>query len=128
MARQISNLEKDALDLIKNTRGGLLQSDLWKKLGLDSREGSRLVLRLTKRGIIRREQVSVNGRRTYKLFLIEDSRPTAKLEVNVGSILDLPCITCPYIDQCGPGNFYDPATCPLMENWVYHRALELTRG
>ena len=31
---------------------GMLQSDLWKKLKLNSRDGSRLALRLERRGLI----------------------------------------------------------------------------
>ena len=33
---------------------GMLQSDLWKKLKLNSRDGSRLALRLERRGLITR--------------------------------------------------------------------------
>ncbi len=118
MSKQMSNLEKEALNLIKNSDNGILQSELVKELGLDSREGSRLVLRLTKKGLIRREQVSVNGRRTYRLLPVESRPEKASIKIDITTILDIPCTTCPYIDQCGPGNFYDPATCHLMDRWL----------
>lgn len=118
MAKLMEDLEKSALSLIKKNKEGLLQSDLWKMLGLDSREGSRLVLRLTKKGLIRREQVMVNGRRTYRLFLVESDSGGKSIIVDLSNVLDIPCTTCPYIESCGPGNFYDPATCPLMDSWL----------
>ncbi|MEB3779934.1 MAG: MarR family transcriptional regulator [Desulfurococcales archaeon] len=126
MSKQMSNLEKEALNLIKNSNG-ILQSELVKELGLDSREGSRLVLRLTKKGLIRREQVSVNGRRTYRLLPVESKPQKASIKINITTILDIPCTTCPYIDQCGPGNFYDPATCPLMDRWLEENANKISR-
>ncbi len=113
----ISELEKKALEIIK-THKGVLQSDLWKMLGLDSREGSRLVLRLVKKGLIKREQVSVNGRRTYKLTTIEAAEEALTIKINIASILDIPCATCPHINECGLKNFYDPATCPLLDHWI----------
>ncbi|MCE4612715.1 MAG: Lrp/AsnC family transcriptional regulator [Desulfurococcales archaeon] len=118
VAKLVEDLEKSALTLIKNSKDGLLQSDLWKMLGLDSREGSRLVIRLAKKGLIRREQVMVNGRRTYRLYLVESDSSAKRILVDLTSILDIPCTTCPYIESCGPGNFYDPATCPLMDSWL----------
>ncbi len=116
--RQLSDLEKKALEIIKNSRDGVLQSELWKMLGLDSREGSRLVLRLAKRGIIKRQQVSINGRRTYKLTIVERGEESLTIKVDVSSILDIPCATCPFIGECSPKNFHDPATCPFLDAWL----------
>lgn len=114
----IGELEKKALEIIETQEGGVLQSDLWKMLGLDSREGSRLVLRLVKKGLIKREQVSVNGRRTYKLTPAKMAAEPVTVKINIASILDIPCTTCPHLSECGPKNFYDPATCPLLEAWL----------
>jgi len=127
VARQLSDLEKKALDIIKNSKDGVLQSDLWKMLGLDSREGSRLVLRLAKRGLIRRQQVSVNGRRTYKLTAVEVSEESITLKINIGSVLDIPCATCPFISECTRRQFHDPATCPFLDAWL-ERKLKAGRG
>ncbi|MCE4602362.1 MAG: Lrp/AsnC family transcriptional regulator [Desulfurococcales archaeon] len=119
MARQIGDLEKAALDLIRSRNGSILQSDLWKELGLDSREGSRLVIRLVKKGLVKRETVSINGRKTYRLFAVEQTAKTApSLAVDLKTAMDVPCTTCPYIAQCGPGNFYDPATCAWLDSWL----------
>ncbi|MEB3759561.1 MAG: MarR family transcriptional regulator [Desulfurococcales archaeon] len=114
---QLSELEKKALELIKS-RDGILQSELWKTLGLDSREGSRLVLRLVKKGLVKREQVSVNGRRTYRLFTIEDRAKKVSLLIDMSTAIRIPCTTCPFFDECGPRNFHDPSTCILLEIWL----------
>ncbi|MCE4621543.1 MAG: winged helix DNA-binding protein [Desulfurococcales archaeon] len=116
---KISRLERMALELIKS-RGseGILQSELWKTLNLDSREGSRLVLRLAKKGLITRKPVMVNGRKTYRLLFNERSTVRPRIQLSLDSILDIPCATCPYMDQCDIGNYYDPRTCPWLERWL----------
>ena len=48
---------------------GTPQSELWKKLKLTSRDGSRLALKLERMGIITREKILEKGRWTYKLIL-----------------------------------------------------------
>jgi len=54
-------LEKKAMELLRQSKDGVLQSDLWKSLKISSREGSRLVLRLMRKGLVRRG--SSGGRR-----------------------------------------------------------------
>jgi len=128
LVKQIGELEKVALELIRERNGSILQSDLWKELGLDSREGSRLVIRLVKKGLVRRETVSINGRKTYRLFVVEQRTPSiARIVVNLNNILDIPCTTCPFIDQCGPGNFYDPRTCTWLDAWLEENARRVGR-
>ncbi|MEB3846811.1 MAG: Lrp/AsnC family transcriptional regulator [Desulfurococcales archaeon] len=114
----ISELEKKALKLIEESSDGILQSDLWKMMNLDSREGSRLVLRLVKKGLVKREQVVVNGRRTYRLTLAKTTSEPVSVKIDISSILDIPCATCPFINDCGPRNFHDPRLCPLLDRWL----------
>lgn len=53
------DLEYKALHFIANTQSqGVLQADLWRKLGASSREGSRIALKLENKGLIRREKNS----------------------------------------------------------------------
>jgi hypothetical protein len=40
--------------VVERGKDGVLQSEIWKELGLTSRDGSRLAIRLEKRGMIRR--------------------------------------------------------------------------
>ncbi len=110
-------MERKAYELIKS-RGekGLLQSELWKLMNIDSREGSRITLQLLKRGLITREPVIHNGRRTYKLYAVKKYDITIK--VNLDTIRDIPCFTCKFFNRCGRGNFYDPRTCRLLTDWL----------
>ena len=93
---------------------GMLQSDLWKKLKLNSRDGSRLALRLERRGLITREKILQKGRWTYKLII---EQAPIKLE----SLVNSPCLTCPVEQKCDPDNAYpepSPLHCQLIEDWV----------
>ncbi len=116
---ELSELEAKALEVIK-LRGeeGIYQHELWKTLGLDSREGSRLALRLLKKGLIIREPTIHKGRRTYKLFIAKQGKEKAKLVVNIGSAIEIPCFSCKNLERCHPGGFFDPANCPILRTWL----------
>ena len=122
---QIRNFQIEKMDMDKLTNKvceiiadyedkGLLQSDLWKKLKLNSRDGSRLALRLERRGLITREKMLQKGRWTYKLII---EQAPIKLE----SLVDSPCLTCPVEQKCDFENAYpepSPLHCQLIEDWV----------
>ena len=55
--------------LAERESDGMLQSELWKKLKLTSRDGSRLSLKLERMGTINRVKLLENDRWTYKLIL-----------------------------------------------------------
>lgn len=55
-----------ALALIQE-RNGIYQSELWKELDVSSRTGSRIASDLEERSLIRREEVTYKGRKTYLL-------------------------------------------------------------
>jgi len=63
-----NDLERNAFQLILDSDDGVLQSDMWKALGLTSREGSRLALKFEEKGVVERRKVLHEGRWTYKLF------------------------------------------------------------
>ena len=122
---QIRNFQIEKMDMDKLTNKvcemiadyedkGILQSDLWKKLKLNSRDGSRLALRLERRGLITREKILQKGRWTYKLII---EQAPIKLE----SLIDSPCLTCPVEQKCDFENAYpepSPLHCQLIEDWV----------
>lgn len=66
----LSSDEKRAYDLI-TSQDGIVQSELWKSLGLDSRKGSRIAKSLAEAGLIEREETTSDGRKTYLLKPIE---------------------------------------------------------
>ena len=93
---------------------GMLQSELWKKLKLSVRDGSRLSLRLERRGMITREKILQNGRWTYRLII-------EQVPISLESIQNAPCLTCPVEQKCNIDNVYpepSPRHCELIEQWV----------
>ncbi len=111
-----NDLEQKALQIITNTgKDGLLQSELWRKLGASSREGSRIALRLESKGLIRREKELCNGRWTYRLY-------PKRLPASINSILDCPCMMCPDGQRCGPTGAITPQTCEKLTDWLLRTA------
>ncbi len=93
---------------------GMLQSDLWKKLKLSNRDGSRLALRLERRGLISREKILQHDRWTYKLII-------EQTPISLQSLQDSPCLTCPVEQKCDTANTFpepSPLHCQLIEDWV----------
>jgi predicted DNA-binding transcriptional regulator len=103
-----SNVYKIVVD---HGADGVLQSVVWKDLKLSSRDGSRLVIRLERRGMIRREKVLEEGRWTYKLTPL-------RMPVQIKSIEQVPCITCPYEAKCSLTGVVSPLSCPWISEWV----------
>lgn len=97
---------------------GILQSELWKKLNLTSRDGSRIATKLEKRKLVMRKRVLKNGRWTYRLVPLVIPIDTTSLE-------GAPCIKCPFENRCEPGGEVSPEKCPLIESWVVDGYLRL---
>ena len=128
---QIRNFQIEKMDMDKLTNKvceiiadfedkGVLQSELWKKLKLNTKDGSRLALRLERRGLISREKLLQKGRWTYKLII---EQAPIKLE----SLVNSPCLTCPVEQKCDFENAYpepSPLHCQLIEDWV---AIDLSK-
>ena len=91
---------------------GMLQTELWKKLKLSSRDGSRLALKLERLGMITREKLLEKGRWTYKLII-------RKAPVSTISIENAPCLVCPVESKCSLNNEISPKTCQYIEDWVF---------
>ena len=90
---------------------GILQSQLWKKFKLSSRDGSRLALKLERMGMITREKILEKERWTYKLII-------KKTPISTKSIEGSPCLTCPVEAKCSLDGAVSPKTCKLIEDWV----------
>ena len=97
---------------------GIFQSELWKRLKLTSRDGSRLALKLERIGMISREKILEKGRWTYKLII-------KKSPVSTQSIEEAPCLTCPVEQKCSLEGEISPRTCQLIEDWVL---VEITKS
>jgi chromosome segregation ATPase len=119
---EIENFQIEKVDMEKLTHkvcdvlferesSGMIQSELWKKLKLTSRDGSRLSLKLERMGTITREKILENGRWTYKLLL-------KKTPISTTSIENAPCLICPVEQKCSLDGEISPRTCQWIEEWV----------
>jgi len=112
------DLEYKALHFISNTRSqGVLQSDLWHKLGASSREGSRIALKLENKGLIRRERELRSGRWTYRLF-------PKRQPPSINSIMECPCLMCSDDPRCGAWGAISPYVCERLTSWILVLAKE----
>ena len=108
----MEKLKTTVLDYVaKRGDDGMFQSELWKKLKLSSRDGSRLALKLERQHLIKREKILQDGRWTYKLKI-------AHVPVSTQSIGSAPCLICPVEQKCTVEGEVSPRTCPLIEQWV----------
>ncbi|KUK43278.1 MAG: Lrp/AsnC family transcriptional regulator [Methanothrix sp.] len=109
---------EEALEYIKSCEDGVLQSDLWKCLDIDSRKCSRIVLKLLKEDIITREPESVDGVRTYRLRYAGVPSSSGRFrQLLVGEMFE-PCAGC--INECVPEH------CPELSEWIF--AIVLAEG
>lgn len=118
-----ASLEDKILDVVK--RGGeegVIQSDLWTLLGIDSREGSRAVMKLVKSGLIRRVPANVKGRKTYKLIYIYKRLEDVKLLIKLNPVMGVPCFLCKDLDKCGLGSYFNPLICGKLTKFLQVRA------
>lgn len=107
-----NDLEQRALQhIMRMGADGILQSDLWRKLGASSREGSRIALKLESRGLIKREKELRDGRWTYRLF-------PKRLPASIDSIADCPCLMCQDASRCDPASAISPQTCERLTQWL----------
>jgi hypothetical protein len=118
---EIENFQIDKVDMEKltnrvclflaNYEDGIVQSELWKKFKLTSRDGSRLALKLERMGIITREKILENKRWTYVLKI-------KKTPVSTDSIENAPCLVCPVEQKCSLDGEVSPRTCQWIEEWT----------
>ena len=112
MSPKNNELEQKAIQLVfKAGEEGMLQSTLWKSLGLSSREGSRIAQKFEEKNLVERRRVLHEGRWTYKLY-------STRHVVTLKSIKDNPCISCEEIDRCFEGGARSPITCEQLSSWI----------
>ncbi|OPY29912.1 MAG: hypothetical protein A4E28_00632 [Methanocella sp. PtaU1.Bin125] len=117
------SLEDRALELIKSKPKGILQSELWKDLEIDSRKCSRVVARLEAEGKVKRTWETVSGTRTYRLGFVQQKKEAPKKEYRFDLILAedevAPCVGCTF--EC------EPDYCPDLGLWIELLAKEEAR-
>ena len=109
----MADLQERALKLIQSKPEGVLQSELWKLLKVDSRKCSRIVKKLLDSGAVERIEFKGDGIKTYTLRAVKKDI-TPKL-VLAGAEL-VPCICCDR--ECVV------TSCNLLLDWMYQLAIE----
>jgi DNA-binding Lrp family transcriptional regulator len=106
--------EEEVLELVRKTPEGVLQSELWKELGVDSRKCSRIVKKLEECGLIERVEYKKEGTKTFLIRLKKTKKEPDPAHLLAGDEL-IPCVGCELeciVEQCHP----------LMD-WMYQLAI-----
>ena len=114
---EASDSVDEGLKLIQSRPEGILQSELWKELGVDSRKCSRIVKKLEESGLIDRVDFKKDGIKTY--LLRAKQQPVNPSDLLAGDEL-IPCIGCELecvVEECHP----------LMD-WMYQLAIVQNTG
>ena len=114
MAKKVG--EEEVLKLIRSGKKGFLQNELWKKLGIDSRACSRFLASLEVRSLIKREQETSKGIRTYRVVAVKQIPEIAKpraVDHHLLMVKDIvaPCVGCK--SEC------DPELCSDLSMWAH---------
>ena len=109
----MADLAEQALRIIQASRDGILQSELWKDLGVDSRKCSRIVKKLLDSGQIERIEFKGDGIKTYTLRAVKKT-VSPSLILAGGELV--PCISCDR--ECVI------TSCNLLLDWMYQLAIE----
>ncbi len=113
--------EEKILKIVKDrtkSEGGIVQSTLWGMLGIDNREGTKAVLSLVRKGLIKREPVVYKGRRTYKLVYSPSKTTQVKILINLNPVSKIPCFTCKELQRCGAGGYFTPEKCIILSRFL----------
>lgn len=122
MSPRNTDMEQSALKLVFDAEDdGLLQSEMWKKLGVSSREGSRIALKFEKKGVIERRKILHDGRWTYRLY-------SKQHPVTLDTIKGCPCLSCEDIDKCVAGGSRSPINCSQLTEWIETNASKVDAG
>jgi len=112
----VSIIERRILEAVRDAgEKGLLQRELWKILGIDSRNGARIVRRLEQQGYLTREAVMYKGRKTYIIRITKKVLTPITVDFILKSI---PCFTCEYLERCGEGAEINPIKCKKINKWL----------
>ncbi len=108
----MSGTDEDAFQIIASSPEGVLQSELWKILGVDSRKCSRIVKKLLETDRIERIEYRQDGIKTFRLIAMKG--PVDQYSLHDGDEL-IPCIACD--EDC------TVESCNKLLDWMYQLAI-----
>ncbi|MEM1619720.1 MAG: MarR family transcriptional regulator [Fervidicoccaceae archaeon] len=117
----LTDLELEVLRIL-NEKGPVTQFALREVLGSDSKKVSRVVRKLERLGLLRREPYVENGKRTYKLMA--SRRMNGQIvSVNLELVSMTPCFSCKHLFDCSQNPRLSPATCSTLSRWLRELSL-----
>ncbi len=100
--------------MVRDADEGLLQSDIWKEVGIGSSKCSRIMLRLEDDGLVKREKETLNGVNTYRVYPIRKSSRKSKKKSDYDCLIVdgeiAPCAGCDA--DCSPEQ------CSSIGKWI----------
>ena len=116
-------MQDKVIQYIKDHPGGVLQNQLGKELGLDSKKCSKIIKRLVELSQVQRNWEKVGAVRTYRIVIAGEKRkpkpkPKRRRDPELAKILMaggevVPCLGCgDYPESC------KPTTCKHLDVWV----------
>lgn len=126
----MEELEEKLIKLLQSSVDrSLLQSDIWKSINSNSREVSRALSRMEKKGVVKREPYTKESHKTYRVTLIKKEP-----KVQIADVVWCSCFTCPDLSRCGSGQPISPENCvkltmSLRNEFIkYQKAEELKKA
>lgn len=116
------DLEARVLEVIKSYgQEGVIQSRLAEELGIEVKEVAKLIMKLSRKGLVKKETVTIDGRRVTKLYGVPRK---IRIDVSLETLIEIPCFTCRYYDDCGPGGRWSPRDCIILSDWLERKVQE----
>lgn len=109
----MTDIADAAIEAIRAHPEGVLQSELWKILDIDSRKCSRVVKKLLDAELIERIEYRNDGIKTY---LLKAKRRAIDPSLLMAGGDLIPCIACE--EECSIEE------CPYLLDWMYKLAIE----
>ncbi len=115
--------------------GGIFQTklkELTELRHLEPQRIARIVLKLARQGLIKRQLVSNNGRSMYFLqaVTISEPKPSEKdleLPIKLDTVLEIPCFICRELERCSEGGYPAPSRCPLLTRFLISKTSNQSR-
>jgi DNA-binding MarR family transcriptional regulator len=109
----MADIVDEAFGKIQSHPEGVLQSELWKILDIDSRKCSRIVKKLIDADLVERIEFRKEG---IKTFLIRAKKRAVDPSLLMAGEDLIPCVACN--EECMAEE------CPYLLDWMYQLAME----
>jgi DNA-binding MarR family transcriptional regulator len=107
---ELNEADEKTFAYLKGHPKGVLQSDLWKDLDVDSRTCSRIIKKLEDAGLVTREETKKDGTRTFLITVVHTSEAVNPALFMAGQTI-IPCVAC--MEECTVEH------CKMLEDWIY---------